>query len=80
MLRPSRGRADIADRAQLDTRHWLSLSARQAEHQMAALDEPAAQRAADEAGRTGHQNVRQARPLRRQACLRLAQAISRQMH
>ena len=60
MFRPVRQRTELADRAKLDAVDGFGRAARQAEDCMAALDQPAAQRAADEAGCTRHQNARQA--------------------
>ena len=61
MLRPGCLRADFPDRAELDPGDRLGRAARQADHPMAAFDQPTAQRAADEAGGPGHQNLRQPR-------------------
>ena len=60
MFRPARQRTDIAERAKLDTRDRLRRGARPAKHRMSALDQGTTQRPADEAGRPGHQNARQA--------------------
>ena len=61
MPRPGCLRADFPERAELDPRDRLSRATRQADHPMAAFDQPAAERAADEAGGSGHQNLRQPR-------------------
>ena len=61
MLRPGRLRGDFPDRAELDPRDRLGRAARQADHTMAAFDQPAAQRTADKTGGPGHQNLRQPR-------------------
>ena len=54
MLRPGCLRADFPDRAEIEPRDRLDRAARQADHPMAAFDQPAAQRAADKAGGPGH--------------------------
>src|SRR6202011_2924193 len=63
MFGPARPRRDLADRAALDAGDWLRRAARQAEDPMAALNEPGAQRPADEAGGTRHHNPRHLRLL-----------------
>ena len=54
MFRPVGSRADITDRAKLGTGYRCCQAPGDADDGMAACNEPAAQRAADEAGGTGH--------------------------
>ena len=75
MLFPCRVRADFPDRAKLDTGNGHSRAARQPAHAVTALDQPAAQRAADKAGGPGNHDLRQPRPsaaaparLRKRSC------------
>src|SRR5215471_5584861 len=60
MFRPVGSRPDIADRAKVGTGYRCCQAPSDADDGMAACDESAAQRPADEAGGTGHQNARQA--------------------
>ena len=62
MLRQVGRSADISDRPKFEARDWLRRTPGQPEHRMAALDEVGAQRTANEAGRTGHQDASQAPP------------------
>jgi glycosyltransferase involved in cell wall biosynthesis len=71
MARPIGRGNDLADRAKRDARNGFGRDARSPKHDMAALDQIAAQRAADEPGRTGHQNTRQALPLAAEPAIRL---------
>src|SRR5690242_17788620 len=62
MPRPVGRGADISDRAKFEILDRLRRTPRASEHRVAALDEPGAQRAANEAGRTGHQDASQRPP------------------
>src|SRR5580698_9802198 len=62
MPRPVGRGADISDRAKLDARDWFGRTAGAPVHGVAAFDKPDAQRAADKAGRTGHQDASQSPP------------------
>src|SRR5246127_1410774 len=70
MPRPVGRGADVSDREKLDIRDWFRRPPRAPDQPMAALDEAAAQRPADEARRTGHQNASQAPPSPRRLCNR----------
>ena len=62
MSRPVGPWADVANRPELDARHRFRRRPGASEDGVTALDQPAAQGTADEAGGTGHQNARQAHP------------------
>jgi hypothetical protein len=80
MTRPVCLRADVADRSNFSARYCFCRAARYTQNIVAARGEATAQRNADEARCTGHQNPRQARSSSPSACGRMAQAISAQMH
>ena len=62
-------RANVADRPQYDARDRFNFPARDTANLMAELHQLAAQRAADKAGRTRHQYVRQSSPPIRQSMI-----------
>ncbi|TMA52275.1 MAG: glycosyltransferase family 4 protein, partial [Deltaproteobacteria bacterium] len=77
MLGPVRPRGDLADRTHLDAGDRFGRAPRQAENAMAALDQPPAQRPADEARRTGDHNPRHLRLLQICASDLAANALER---
>ena len=62
MLRPDGTRVDIADRAEFNSCDRRRRVPGYPDYTVAALDETAAQRATDEAGRAGHQDAHPASP------------------
>jgi hypothetical protein len=79
MARPVGPRVDVADRPNLGAWYRCCPAARYAQDIVAARSKAAAYRIADKSRCAGHQNARQ-HILQSSACVRMAQAISAQMH